>query len=75
MSVRLGACKTGLSKPPPPQLFYITDRSKAKLLFWFLLLCFDVECLYCLILMYVFIFLVTFGQLSGIAAHSAYDMV
>ena len=29
--MRLGACKIGLS----PQLFYITDRSKAILLLWF----------------------------------------
>ena len=33
MRVRLGACKTGLS--PTPQLFYITDRSKAILLLRF----------------------------------------
>ena len=31
MRVRLGACKTGLSPP----VIYITDRSKAMLLFWF----------------------------------------
>ena len=35
--MRLGACKTGLS--PPPQLFYMTDRSKAILPLWFKLFC------------------------------------
>ena len=56
--------------------FCITDRSKAILLLWFyLFLCFGVDFLCCLNLMYVFILLVKFGLLFGtywkIAAHSA----
>ena len=38
MRVRLDACKTGLT-PPPPEDFYITDRSNAIVLLWFLLFC------------------------------------
>ena len=54
--VRLGPSKTGLSSPPP--VIYITDCSKAMLLF---VLCFGDEFLCCLNLMYVFIVLVKFG--------------
>ena len=40
--------------------FYITDRSKAMLLLWFHLF-YVLEFLYCLNLMYVFIFLFKVG--------------
>ena len=57
MKMGLGACKTGLS----PLLIV----PKSILLLWFKLFCFGVDFLCCLSLMYVFIFLVQFGYLSG----------
>ena len=60
MRVRLELSKIDL--PPPHRVIYITDLSKAILLLWFFLfLCFGVEFLCCLNLMYVFIILVKFG--------------
>ena len=56
MMVRLGACKTGLSSS---SVTYFTDPSVVVLI----LICFGAVhvFLYCLHLMYVFIFLVRFG--------------
>ena len=57
-------CLPTALKGPQFQFFfiYITDRSKAILLLWFhFVLCFGVELLYCLNLMYAFIFLFKFG--------------
>ena len=59
MRVMLGPSKTGLS-PPPPKDFYITLQGDTSVIVLFIL-CFGVEYLCCLNLMYVVIVLLKFG--------------
>ena len=82
MRARLGACKTGFLKhPPPPVILYyraFQGDTSVVVLIVLIVLCFGVEFVCCLSLMYVLIFLVSSGNRVaaywGIAAHSAYDM-
>ena len=79
--MRLGTCKTGLSPP----VFYITDRSKGILLWWFLLFNALVFKHFCVVValcvcnqIFRSVWLTEWppiGKIGKIAAHSAYEMV
>ena len=74
--MKLWSCKTGLS----PSVIFVTDRSKAILLWWFFLFYVSVFKIFVLLAPYVCfhifssVWVTEWPPIGKIAAHSTYDM-